>query len=168
MSIIPSGLPYQPFVSLIGTSRTYSDPLCCEGFLPPSIGTTNFPPLKAILFGKSVRGTPNFPAPYTNSIRKERRGSPKFPRYFGILGTKLLAPIGTREPVISHGVWGNSGFPPLSPPSPMLACPHTPPAHKNSETPNFLCSLGKGSATKEVKKGSRFYMERGVVWIDAT
>jgi hypothetical protein len=36
-SITPSGLPYQTFMSLIGTCETGSDRLCCEGFLPPSI-----------------------------------------------------------------------------------------------------------------------------------
>ena len=35
-SITPLGLPYQMFVSLIGTCGMGSDPLCCEGFLPPS------------------------------------------------------------------------------------------------------------------------------------
>ena len=38
-SIISSGLPYQMFVSLIGTCGMGSDPLCCEGFLPLSTDT---------------------------------------------------------------------------------------------------------------------------------
>ena len=35
-SIISSVLPYQTFMSLIGTCRMGSDPFCCEGFLPLS------------------------------------------------------------------------------------------------------------------------------------
>ena len=44
-SIIPSGLPYQTFVSLIGTCGTDSDPLCCKGFLPPSTGGNPLSPM---------------------------------------------------------------------------------------------------------------------------
>jgi hypothetical protein len=36
MAIIPSGLPHQMFVSLIGTYGMGSDPLCCEGIFSPS------------------------------------------------------------------------------------------------------------------------------------
>ena len=35
-AIISSSLPHQTFMSLIGTYRMGSDPLCCDVFLPPS------------------------------------------------------------------------------------------------------------------------------------
>ena len=35
-SIIPSSLPYQAFMSLIGTCRMGNVSLCFQGFLPPS------------------------------------------------------------------------------------------------------------------------------------
>ena len=58
-------------------------------------GTPNFPALAPIPLGKGVEGTPNFPAlARTNSVWEERRGNPEFPRYFGILRTKLPAPVG--------------------------------------------------------------------------
>ena len=36
VSIIPSGLPHQMFMILIGTCGMGSDPSCCEVFFPPS------------------------------------------------------------------------------------------------------------------------------------